>query len=295
MLLVKFAIAVLCAVLSTPLFPYNTTSIRKKKCEPLCKYPNSENFSVLKILIIYIVSLLLFSFSLVFSYEVFTNYDDRQIWYLYLLPAAFPVICQFVFACVWAKRVYLSKLLPILAIAFLFIIFMPTRNFILSYQPVANSKIILPYFDNDNQNFKIATSAETIKFMEIRNRHLICTVDGENSGLGVFIIGLSSDPYNSSEEGNVSYNVKDEYTVETAVSFSFYPCKYEYSVKGPIREHYKSEEIVPLEITIENQTPYGKFGILRRDGIFAKPQIDYYLRFNMMTGEISEYSEETIL
>lgn len=294
MLLIKITIAVLCAVLSTPFFPYTIINIRKRKNNPSCKYPSSENFFVLKKLLFCIVSLLLLSFSFAFSYGVFTKYDDRQIWYLYLLPAAFPAICQFVFACIWAKREYLSKLLPILTIAFLFIIFMPYRNLILSYQPVANTKIIIPYFDNDNQNFKIATSAETIKFMEIRNRHLICTVDGKNSGLGVFIIGLSSDPYNSSEEDNISYDVKDEYTVESAVSFSFYPCKYEYSVKGPIREHYKSEEIIPLEITIENQTPYGKFAILRRDGIFAKPQIDYYLSFNMVTGEISEYSEETI-
>lgn len=291
-MLIKITIAVLCAALSTPLFPYRIMNTRKKKSETSLKYPSSEKFSALEMFLLYAIALLLFASSLGFSYGVFTHYDDRQIWYLYLLPAAFPVIWQFIFACIWAKRKIL--VLPILAVVFLFITFMPARNLILPYQSTVTNTFIIPYFDNDGKKFKVRVTSETVKYMEFRNGQIICTIDGENSGLGVFIIGMSSGPYVPSNQDNISYIVKDEYTTEGTVSFSFYPCEYEYSVKGPIRENYKSEEIVPLEIVINNQTPYGKFAILKRDGIFAKPQIDYYLLFNMVTGEISEYSEEPL-
>lgn len=292
MLLIKITLTVFYAVLSLPFFPYMFFGMREE--------PPSSSSSNSKIENIFhrLCNLLFLSFiigcSIAISYKSFNGFDGRQIWYKYLLPIAYPIFFQFLWSIEGLKRNLVPIVLPILALLFLIIIFIPTKNIILSYEsPTSRNEPETPKYLN-KETIKARFEADTLTYQEYKNGQHIYTIDGVTTGLGVLIVETSSITSDTSNKGSIPEVIKDGYTIKETVSFAFYPCEYPYSILGSIRDNYKTEEIVSLGIVLDNHTPYGKFGILKRTKIFEKPQINSYLLLNMVSGEITQHYEEAL-
>lgn len=192
---------------------------------------------------------------------------ERETWYWYLIPMAYPIFCKFVFACTYLQKRLLPFALPILAIAFIGCIILPIRDGVLKYEPeLLNSEMI------------VETKETLLSKTEIKARLNASSISEAGYYGGKYIYEIN--------KGTSGYGLA---LVDTQ-KMEFLPCEYENQVSGIIREHYPKEEIVQFGIEIRDSVPYAKFGILKRPHIFSKPEIDFYVLLNMGSGQITERS-----
>lgn len=276
MLVVKIIITIVCAGLTLPFFPYGFFGMRDDEKAEECiekEVVRSQRITVLGLLGILVVV------SIVISVDVlFYSFEGRDAWFIYLLPFCWPIAFQSFYACNLLKRELLPIVLPALAVLLGISIFTPIRDALLPYETenVQSSKNVFIV-----NTIKERFEASSISYAGSNNEHLVYVLDGGPNGRGVLFVNADSDYLSKGVDSGASI-------MEETLFFSFYPCKYTNSINGIVREKYKKEEIVQLGIYLENQTPYCKFGILKRPGIFQKPQLDYIVSLNMMTGEIEE-------
>lgn len=285
-MLIEIILIIVYAALSLPIFPYaflGTRDDKEKSNNTLSVSSVVYNIGCWVVSATTSVAISLCCFILM----------DRQIWYFYVLPAFWSLFCQFAYALVLLKRKLLPIVIPVLILAFLFSIFFPIRDAILPYQLTVKDR-----------NMTVAVSFETkkqimsdmdIKFMSYqgyRNGQHFYTINRENGSFGLLTVEISSE---EADSNTANLDSIPEYKKSKFIlSYAFYPCKYDYSISKNVRDSYKSEEIISLGIVLDSPTPYGKFGVLKRDGIFERPHIDYYLLFNMESGEIIPYYEEQL-
>lgn len=285
-MLIEIILIIVYAALSLPFFPYAFFGMRDNKEK------SNDTLSVSSVVIFIIALIFCAGMSVVFSLSCF-NLTDRQIWYFYVFPASYPITAQFLWAVALLKRKLLPIVIPLLILASLFSIFFPIRDAILPYQLTVKDR-----------NMTVAVSFETkkqimsdmdIKLMSYqgyRNGQHFYTINRENGSFGVLTVEISSE---EADSNTANLDSIPEYKKSKFIlSYAFYPCKYDYSISKNVRDSYKSEEIISLGIVLDSPTPYGKFGVLKRDGIFERPHIEYYLLFNMKNGEITQYYKKQL-
>lgn len=264
MLIIKIVVTVLAAALSFPVFPYFIFKniIRKEKYNAIST-ENAENLWFW----------LFFGWFVLFSigWSIANLYDCREVWDTYLVPMIFPIILQFIYALIFMKRNLLKIALPILTIAFLLCIAMPIRNSILSYEPKMETKseeilIDIPKPILSEKQIEVILDAESVALLTYNDDKYIYEIKKNDEGFGFAIVDTKHLQYIS--------------------------CKFENDIKTLRQLGYKSEEIagcgIEIDFNVEHPIPYAKFGILKRPGIFSRPEIDFYVLLNMKTGKTTK-------
>lgn len=197
--------------------------------------------------------------------------NDREIWYLYLLPMVCPIFFQFLFACSNLQKRLLPVVLPILAIAFIGCIMLPIRDSMIVYEPEISTTYRKVWEEEpvlSEAQIKARLNASSISEPSYDSDKYIYEINRWEPGYGLAVV--------------------------KGQNMEFIPCKYQNQTSGIVREHYPKEEIVGIGIQLQTENektiPYAKFGILKRPHIFSKPEIDFYVLLNMESGQITEQS-----
>lgn len=299
MMLIKIAVYIVCAALSLPIFPYVFFSNRLLTAEESAKqkeYPDSSGWGFIIFMFFAIILA-----SVVITYKAYEFYEQgKQIWYVYSIPFAMPIGLQFFYAMAILKKKLLPVVLPVLAIAFILSLSIIIRDEMLPYQeltylPVsAESDEATNRIDNSIIQERYKTTM--VNYQGHKDETDFYLIDGKDIGFGVLTVDRIYSKYDSSEgpaADGLWIDGLDGYSIIEAVSFQFYPCNYENTIVGPVRDQFKSEEIVSLGLIIDGETPYGKFGIIKRDGFFSRPQVECYVFLNMVTGEVKPAINES--
>ncbi len=207
-----------------------------------------------------VVGVVMLSAIIIFGIVEYCSPNNREIWYLYLLPMAIPIFFRFIFAFVSLQKKLLPVVLPILTIAFIGCIIFPIRDGALGYEPEVSKETK----EALQEKTEIKAWLNTVSFSEP------CYYDGKY----IYEINKGKSDY--------GLLLVDDLTMD------FIPCKYENQISRIIREHYPKEEIVQLGIEIRDELPYAKFGILKRPHMFSKPEVDFYVLLDMKEGKMKK-------
>ena len=301
MMLIRIAVAIICAALTLPL-PYVFFGKRLLKTRP---FFTEEEIATLKMRWNVINEpfpmILVFIMMLGLMIYIHGEYQDgRQTLYTYCgLPLAAVVCMQFIWAFLFLKK-FRHIVIPVLAIAFFLCLSPSIRDAALPYQELTYLPISA---ENDEATNRIDDSiiqerykTTMVNYQGHKDETDFYLIDGKDIGFGVLTVDRIYSKYDSSEgpaADGLWIDGLDGYSIIEAVSFQFYPCNYKNTIKGPVRDQFKSEEIVSLGLIIDGETPYGKFGILKRDGFFSRPQVECYVFLNMVTGEVKPAINES--
>lgn len=270
LIVLKVAIMIVAAVLTLPieyvLFPKLDRQERKDSVEE-----KTEEIKKLERLQGTLILIMLIGISIVLSVSSLFM-TEREIWYWYLIPMAWTIFWQFVFACTSLQKRLLPFVLPILAIALIGCIMLPIRDAIIVYEPEVST------------TYRQVWEEPVLSEAQIKARLNASSI---------------SEPTYDRDKAKYIYEIKWKSGYGLAVvkgqNMEFIPCKYQNQTSGIVRENYPKEEIVKLGIQLQTENkktiPYAKFGILKRPHIFSKPEIDFYVLLNMQSGKITKQSD----
>lgn len=244
--------------LSLPLFPYN---VFKKLERSKSSDDNTTHNSLASCVVICIVISLI---SIIVSCGIYTSYEFRKVWYIYLLPIIIPIAFQTFYAAVGMTKKYIPIAIGILSILLCCSIVCPIRDFCLRYVDVKSDVIVettKPLLDNDqlSQRFEIITILSSN--YDQKSKIYIYFVN-TRKGTGLITNG--------------------------ATQAAFYPCNLKAKTIS-IRNAYPSKDIAYLGMSLVNETNlYANFAILERNHFFERPKIVKEVKLNLISEILSE-------
>lgn len=278
MLLIKILLTIAYAILSLPVFHLFFPQIMRIDLQIKDDDNRASNMLVL------VEIGLIIGFSILISIFAW-NYDhQRQVWYAYILPACYPIFWQFIYACYLIKKHLLPIVLPVLVLLCIGSVLLPIRDQFIAPYDVGTLESNFTVITQENmaeEEEEELKKQPLLKKEDIKARFGATTISEAQYSNGQYIYTLEDDT------GNFGV------AIDNSISVKFYPCKHKNEIEGAVREKYKTEEIVELGIAFNNETPYAKYGILKRTTLFGKPVIDLYLLLNMVEEdvEITSYEE----
>lgn len=103
---------------------------------------------------------------------------------------------------------------------------------------------------------------------------------------GKFVYTISNSP---NGDGVVIIN---ENGGETA---NFVACKFNFGMSLNLRQKYPYSRIESLNVVVsDDNVPFGKYALLSKPNMFGAPVLDKYILQNMLTGDVTEYTVETL-
>ncbi len=76
---------------------------------------------------------------------------------------------------------------------------------------------------------------------------------------------------------------------------NFIACEFDFEVSFSLRQKYPYTRIKEMNIVIsDDNVPFGKFAVLNKTKLFSAPVLDKYILQNMITGDIIEYTPQTL-
>lgn len=263
----KIAITIIAAVLVLPIEYFIFPKLERQEVKE-----ETETMEMLKIISIILILIMLSGISIMISvYVLFVS--EREIWYRYLIPMAYPIFWKFAFACTDLQKRLLPFVLPILAIAFIGCIMLPIRDNIIVYEPEVLTTYRQVWEEPVLSEAQIKARLNALSISELSydcdEAKYIYEINKWKSGYGLAVV--------------------------KGQNMEFIPCKYQNQTSGRVREHYPKEEIVEIGIQLQTENeetiPYAKFGILKRPHMFSKPEIHFYVLLNMQSGEVTKQSK----
>lgn len=125
----KIAIIIIAAVIVLPIEYFLFPKLARQKAKDTVG-EKTETMKTLEWILAIVMLMVLSGISIIISVLSLFEFE-REIWYYYLIPMAYPIYCKFVFACISLQKRLLPFALPILAIAFIGCIILPIRDWVL--------------------------------------------------------------------------------------------------------------------------------------------------------------------
>lgn len=175
MIALKIVTIYLAVVLALPmeyfLFP---KLCREEPDDSEKNYIDDEKETAINLIFGIIVIMIL---SIAISCCIFFSENYREVWYMHLAPMAFSIFLQFVWACIFLQKKLMPVILPILIIAFIGCIILPSRDWLLVYEPEVSDYYI-------KKHSELSYDSDEDRYIYERNRgnseHGVALVDAKN-------------------------------------------------------------------------------------------------------------------
>ena len=180
------------------------------------------------------------------------------------------------------------KLLVLVAIAVICLFFSITdeitSNFLVVglFKPQEEIPIVFSIVEQEEQD----KQQKILSSLVVESLFKATDVSGPEYSNGKFVYTITNSP---NGDGIAIINENDGETAK------FIACKFNFGMSSILRQKYPFERIKTLNIVVsDDNVPFGKYAILSKPDLFGAPVLSKYVLQNMLNGEITEYTVESL-